>query len=283
MKLIINGNRPADILLGTCECVAGRGPKAACKHLAALCYSLLDYDDQKLYDACTQRLQAWHQPTRRCSNPVPLLNINFGLLQHDLADEKSPPYSKFLKDYTYVPGAQASLQKILRKNNDRLTIAATFLLPRPTPTPFIPLPARVVAQASLNFDPSTDLSVIKFFYDKVHLSSDQIFTLEQATRGQSSSDRWHKERSFRISCMFFNLFRNSKRYSWIFLLYVVLATNVYTVCVQRNRFESLAQSILEGKNQDLLALPAVRHGILNEEICRRRYVLEKNRSRLLDI
>ncbi|CAF4333891.1 unnamed protein product, partial [Adineta steineri] len=58
--MIINTNRPADILEGTCECVAGNGPRAACKHSAALSFALLNYDQNKLYEAYTQRLQQWH-------------------------------------------------------------------------------------------------------------------------------------------------------------------------------------------------------------------------------
>ncbi|CAF1013258.1 unnamed protein product [Adineta ricciae] len=50
-----NINKPANILGGSCEFAAETGPRAACKHLAALCFSLLDYDRNKLYEACTQR------------------------------------------------------------------------------------------------------------------------------------------------------------------------------------------------------------------------------------
>lgn len=96
MTLVINSNRPADILRGTCECVAGNGPRAACKHLAALCFALLDFDEKKLYDACTQRLQQWHQPTRRSSNPVALLDINFSCLQHDKIQQQKQNYLQFL-------------------------------------------------------------------------------------------------------------------------------------------------------------------------------------------
>ncbi|CAF1570217.1 unnamed protein product [Adineta steineri] len=83
VKLLINSNRPADIISACCECVASQGPKAACKHIAALCFILLDFDDKKLYDACTQRLQEWHKPTRRSMNPVALLDIDFGCLKHN--------------------------------------------------------------------------------------------------------------------------------------------------------------------------------------------------------
>ena len=57
------------MLEGSCQCVAGSGDFAACKHVAALCFALLDYDNNKLYESCTQRLQHGHQSMRKSSNP----------------------------------------------------------------------------------------------------------------------------------------------------------------------------------------------------------------------
>ncbi|CAM4988010.1 unnamed protein product, partial [Rotaria socialis] len=199
LKLVINSNRPADILQGACECVAGNGPRAACKHLAALCFALLEYDEKKLYDACTQRLQQWHQPTRRSSNPVTLLDINFSCLQHDKTQQQKPNYLQFLNNYTYVPGATDCLHQLLVKYKQHSSVAASFLFVQETSPSFIPLPARIVAQdLSLSQD-LTDPAVIKYYYEKVHLSLHQVTALEQTTRGQSSSERWHEARRMRIS------------------------------------------------------------------------------------
>lgn len=130
LNLIINTNRPADILEGSCEFVAGNGPRAACKHLAALCFALMDYDQNKLYEACTQRLQQWHQPTRKSSNPVPLLDIRFTCLYHNKSEENNLKYSQFLASYTYVPKASATLNQLLIKYDQKSTAAVFFLLPR---------------------------------------------------------------------------------------------------------------------------------------------------------
>jgi hypothetical protein len=62
---------------------------------------------------------------------------------------------------------------------------------------------------------------------------------------------------------------------------IVVGTNVYSVCVEKHHFQKLAESILKNKDQDLSSNPAVRHGILSEEICRRRYVNEQNKSEFL--
>lgn len=199
MNLIISTNRPADIFEGTCECVAGNGPKAACKHLAALCFALADYDQNKLYEACTQRLQQWHQPTRKSLNPVPLLNIRFTCLHHSRSEENNSKYSQFLADYTYVPKASTTLNQLLIKYDQQSTAAAYFLLPRQDKNPFINLPARVfggvINSLDLIFDPLT----LKFYEDHVYLSTIQISYLEQVTRGQSSSNEWCEARKLRIS------------------------------------------------------------------------------------
>jgi hypothetical protein len=146
LQLIINTNRPADILEATCQCVAGRGSRAACKHLAALCFALLDYDNNKLYEACTQRLQQWHHPTRKSSNPVNLLDITFTCLKHNKTEEVKPKYLQFLQTDVHVPEATTTLRQLLVKYNQQSTAAASLLLPQPSITCFIPLPARVITE-----------------------------------------------------------------------------------------------------------------------------------------
>ena len=149
MQLIINTNRPADILEATCQCVAGQGRRAACKHIAALCFALLDYDQNKLYEACTQRLQQWHQPTRKSTNPVNLLDINFTCLKHSKAEENKPKYLQFLQTDIHVPEATTTLRQLLVKYNQQSTAAASILLPQPALIRFIPLPARVISEVPL--------------------------------------------------------------------------------------------------------------------------------------
>jgi hypothetical protein len=109
----------------------------------------LDYDNNKLYESCTQRLQQWHQPTRKSSNPVELLNINFFSLKHNKSEETKPKYLQFLESDVFVPDATTSLRQLLVKYNQQSTAAASILLPQPASVPFIPLPTRVVTAAGL--------------------------------------------------------------------------------------------------------------------------------------
>ena len=58
-----------------CGCPAGCGPKASCKHIAALCYALEEFTRlRQLPDfvACTDRLQTWNQPRLKKLMPIPV-------------------------------------------------------------------------------------------------------------------------------------------------------------------------------------------------------------------
>lgn len=98
-----------------------------------------------------------------------------------------------------MPGATKSLRQLLSKYEQQSNTAASFLFSQKTPSSFIPLPARVVAQNLLPLEDIIDVSMIKYYYEKVHMSSDQIIPLEQITRGQSSCNQWHEARRIRIS------------------------------------------------------------------------------------
>ncbi|CAF1420596.1 unnamed protein product [Adineta steineri] len=81
--------------------------------------------------------------------------------------------------------------------------------------------------------------------------------IEIATRGQSACTQWYKVREVRIS-----------------------STNVYSICVEKYDFQKLIHSILQDKNKNLSSNPAVRHGVLSGEMCRRRYVLEQRKKNI---
>ena len=58
----------ANVQFAKCDCVAGMGPKATCKHIAFLYYALEDFmrrfiSDVKTYGlSCTDQLMQWNQP-----------------------------------------------------------------------------------------------------------------------------------------------------------------------------------------------------------------------------
>lgn len=61
-----------------CGCPAGRGPRASCKHIAALCYALEEFGRLKqlpTFHTCTDKLQTWNQPRPRKFQPMPVENL----------------------------------------------------------------------------------------------------------------------------------------------------------------------------------------------------------------
>ncbi len=62
---------------------------------------------------------------------------------------------------------------------------------------------------------------------------------------------------------------------------MILGTNVHSISTHQKDFNKLAKFILQHRDADLTSNIAVRHGILNEELCRRRYVNEQAKSRII--
>ena len=71
-----------EISAAQCGSPAGRGPRASCKHIAALCYALEEFEKVTRipeFQTCTDKLQMWNQPRPRKLEPIPV---------------KKPPYTK---------------------------------------------------------------------------------------------------------------------------------------------------------------------------------------------
>ena len=63
-----------DITAASCNCPAGKGPSASCKHVGSLCYALVEfYASGKLPEflTCTDRLQQWNKPRHKKVDPIP--------------------------------------------------------------------------------------------------------------------------------------------------------------------------------------------------------------------
>ncbi|KAI5646811.1 hypothetical protein NE865_01066 [Phthorimaea operculella] len=62
-----------------CECAAGVGPHATCKHVVAVLYGLIDFTSRKILNvrsSCTAHLQTFHHPAEFYKgSPIPILQI----------------------------------------------------------------------------------------------------------------------------------------------------------------------------------------------------------------
>ena len=56
-----------DITNAHCECPAGKGPHSTCKHVASICWLLVDFKKTGLIQtnkSCTDNLMTFHQPIK---------------------------------------------------------------------------------------------------------------------------------------------------------------------------------------------------------------------------
>jgi len=75
----------SDIVASKCGCPAGCGPNGSCKHIAAVCYALEEFNrikTTKEYIASTSKLQEWNRPRKRVLDAQDVSEIKFMKLEH---------------------------------------------------------------------------------------------------------------------------------------------------------------------------------------------------------
>ena len=68
-----------DIAAASCDCPAGKGPSASCKHVGALCYALVEFCASgkiREFLTCTDRLQQWNKPRPKKIDPIPVAEFS---------------------------------------------------------------------------------------------------------------------------------------------------------------------------------------------------------------
>lgn len=76
-----------------CECAAGKGPKAVCKHVACACYAILrikEYSEWRVMKTPTDTKQKWHEPKKkkRSSSAKKAEAISFEIQQYNVTKRK---------------------------------------------------------------------------------------------------------------------------------------------------------------------------------------------------
>ena len=83
-----------DIRFANCGSIAGRGPKASCKHIASLCYALEEFvrifisDSEALTLSRTDKLMQWNQPRKRKLSPKRIDEIDFDVEKKEKTERK---------------------------------------------------------------------------------------------------------------------------------------------------------------------------------------------------
>ena len=88
-----------------CECAAGMGPEAHCKHVCVVLLALTRAKGGILCsETCTQRLQTFHHVSKHTGSPVKMQNMNLrpgGSLQRVIDLDPSPPDIDDIPDDEY--------------------------------------------------------------------------------------------------------------------------------------------------------------------------------------
>jgi hypothetical protein len=78
-KLLLSLNDKYDIETAKCGCKAGKGPKASCKNIRALCYALKEYCSSGQlpgFFTCTEKVQEWNKPRPQNVEITPVLELS---------------------------------------------------------------------------------------------------------------------------------------------------------------------------------------------------------------
>ncbi|XP_043232089.1 uncharacterized protein LOC122386699 [Amphibalanus amphitrite] len=229
----------SEIRYTSCECTAGRGPHAICKHVAVLLYNLEQYertDKWMMSKSCTDVAQSWpHQPKKRvldpheAKTPEDILNAN-----EDHAYFADPRPAKFQKMDSKRQRVEMMLINYSSTRSHSLHLGE-------------------ICQGKANMQAVVDdhdylrSSLTEAWVDNItKVSKEEASLLERKTRGQSTSSLWTAERRVRLT-----------------------ASSAHRVCnVKKNR-DSLAASLYDP--QSLGHIPAVRWGKANESQALEKY------------
>lgn len=219
----------ADIQFAKCDCLAGKGPKATCKHIAALCYALEDFSRNILANeeclSCTDKLMQWNQPRKRRLEPKRISELDFSLEHHDAKKKKKKttllgrdPLELVGKatqsDIEAINAFVTKLQSFGARNPKQkpafLSVINTTHRINRSATATLPL-----ASSSKSTDPNlSDLgvtsnctavepeSVVKrrvLFKQNLNLNEQERNDLFEKTKTQSDCELWYRARAPRIT------------------------------------------------------------------------------------
>lgn len=241
------------IKVAECKCPAGKGPTGSCKHIAALCYALEDFNKTRHSEdgevSCTSLLQQWSMPSRkRRLDSKMVSDINFRTEKReydykrhpaDIVDPRPAPLQRTTKaDLEEFADSLQSLPlcgftHLLSKEEEANTSDSDAL-------PLLPRSIQFrIRQEILELPLPPSLECIDEFGRKfvsgISLSDVQRRLIEKKTRLQANCVRWHEERYCRLT-----------------------SSNFGRIVKRKSGFENLALELL--RPQKLLNVPALKWG-----------------------
>ena len=220
--------RSAAIQFAKCDCVAGKGPKASCKHIAAVCYALEEFSRKFISEdelSCTEELMKWNQPRKRRLEPSRISELDFTVEQHGTTKKKSTANltgrdpldiigEVSQTDIEAVNEFITSLESYSNKNPQQkpafLSVFSSTekinTFARSSSTLAANTTTQTEASTSSNNRDSTAISHVQSVVDKritfktsLNLSEQERNDLYENTKNQSENELWYRERTPRIT------------------------------------------------------------------------------------
>ena len=255
-------NKTYDIISAKCGCKAGKGPKASCKHVGALCYAYAEFcETGRLTDfiTCTQKLQEWNVPRPRKVDVIPVIELSSRKEQILKKKSRSHPVpSQYDPRPASMQTYDSSLTEKLRVDllDANPSCALLQLLVPPVSvalhdhnylcTNGLSTSNHTISSVSDQECDSEFPSIVETHQDPVSIKKSMNVTLEQRsriekeTRSQSKSFQWFAVRTRRIT-----------------------GSTCGKILNQIKKTDPLLKSILYPKRLDPLPLP-MKWGIENE-------------------
>jgi len=229
-----NGN----IKLAQCECAAGVGPCAHCKHIVCILFSLVKFEETgrvNTEQTCTSKLQTFHHAKPFVGSPVVMSSMNFSKDAEAVQFDPRPEMFRGEKGY-------ADSVKNLSMNftlYSKKTMPILQLLPPANPY--------AIAHDHSYSKISLEDSILQSL-NIVNISADECLKLERDTRGQHTSPLWTQERQHRL---------HSSQFGRI------------CKATQRTDMDNLAKSLTE---RTVVNVASIRHGRTYEKVAVEKYM-----------
>jgi hypothetical protein len=233
-------NSGGSILEAQCECAAGMGPQAHCKHVCATLYAatmFLKKKTIKTEETCTQKLQSFHKCKKYIGSPLKVNTLDMPGADEFTNIDFDPRPDRFINNVNYTDHFRNSMLNF--PGISKMPIFQTFK----------PANARAVAKDHdyLKLTPEDN------FLEKIYvtnISKEMVISIEKKTMGQSSNNMWKEERTKRLpSSMFGRICK----------------------CTDRTDKNKLAKSLVEIR--EIKAAP-LEHGRKHEQIAVTRFMEE---------
>jgi len=206
------------VLQCQCECAAGMGPTAHCKHVRAVLSALCDFTKNKSVrteQTCTQRLQTFHKTKTYKGTPLKANTLRSTLLRNKArgAQPTTPGCNRLHFDPRPEKFRKSAVYSSYVRNQ-----AINFAAAQPASAQKMPLmqlyaPANPYSLESDHFYQSDGMSDNMLVSSHItSITPDVANSIEIETRGQATSKRWFHERSQRVcSSKFGRICKATKR------------------------------------------------------------------------